>query len=91
MKADHRYLNEQFNQVYSRLFAEFHKKVMHEYINTKSAYIEEYQENYRMNIAEKDANIEQYKVQIAEYEATTVTLYDEYDHYLKIARRFFKL
>ena len=76
MTKDQSYVAEQFKSSYNRLFSEFQKQVLIEYAAIKADYIQEYQENYRINILEKDANIEQTGKQIEEYQQTSLELYD---------------
>lgn len=49
-----------FKSRYDQLFAEFHEKLFAEYKGVKESYVQEYQDNYQMNLNEKQANIDQF-------------------------------
>ena len=54
---DNRHI-QQFKATYDKLFYEFHQAMFEEYKNLKETYIAEYQDNYQMNLNEKQANID---------------------------------
>ena len=49
-----------FKSRYDQLFAEFHEKLFAEYKGVKESYVQEYQDNYQMNLNEKQANIDEF-------------------------------
>ena len=46
-----------FKSTYDRLFKEFQGNLMAEYALMKEAYIQDYKNNYQININEKEANV----------------------------------
>ena len=49
-----------YKAVYDKLFYEFHQAMFEEYKIMKDGYICEYQDNYQINLNEKQANIDQF-------------------------------
>jgi hypothetical protein len=45
---DSKHINS-FKKVYDRLFREFKEQLVHEYMQMKSSYMQEYQENFDLN------------------------------------------
>ena len=49
-----------FRTIYDRLFAEFQEKLLNEYRMIKEIYIDGYTQNYNINLAEKQNNIDDF-------------------------------
>ena len=56
----------EFKGVYDRLFASFQKELLEEYKLMKEQYIIDYQNNYQINVNEKQANIDEFLATIDE-------------------------
>eukprot|EP00356_Strombidium_inclinatum_P005259 CAMPEP_0170481962 /NCGR_PEP_ID=MMETSP0208-20121228/2195_1 /TAXON_ID=197538 /ORGANISM="Strombidium inclinatum, Strain S3" /LENGTH=278 /DNA_ID=CAMNT_0010754753 /DNA_START=362 /DNA_END=1195 /DNA_ORIENTATION=+ len=82
---------ESFKAFYDRMYGEFMEGVLQEFKMMKEGYIQEYQNNYQININEKQANIDQFIETIEEKKSQVFNLEKVKEQNMSCLQRFFEM
>mmetsp|Transcript_9080 Transcript_9080/g.15332 ORF Transcript_9080/g.15332 Transcript_9080/m.15332 type:complete len:249 (-) Transcript_9080:245-991(-) len=90
LKNDHKHI-QNFKRTYDLLFKEFNLKLQGEYQAMKEDYMQEFQDNYQINLNEKQAGIDQFIETIQEKKSQVFNLEKFKDQNMSCLLRFFEM